>query len=52
MMHVKERKTQITDIYYEEKVGNTIIYWKQIYYSSVRSHVSSLEYKTTNKKYS
>jgi hypothetical protein len=31
IMHVKERTTHLTDIYNEEKAGNTIISWKQIY---------------------
>jgi hypothetical protein len=31
IMHAKERTTQLTDIYNEEKAGNTIISWKQIY---------------------
>jgi hypothetical protein len=30
-MHAKERIIQLTDIYNEEKAGNTIIRWKQIY---------------------
>jgi hypothetical protein len=51
IMHAKERTTQLTDIYNEEKAGNTIISWKQKYQSLVRSHGSSLEYKSTNKKY-
>jgi hypothetical protein len=28
IMHAKKRTTQLTDIYNEEKEGNTIISWK------------------------
>jgi hypothetical protein len=31
IMHAKEKTTQLIDIYNEEKAGNTIINWKQIY---------------------
>ena len=31
IMHAKERTTQLIDRYNEEKAGNTIISWKQIY---------------------
>jgi hypothetical protein len=31
MTHAKERTTQLTDIYNEEKAGNTITSWKKIY---------------------